>query len=159
MEHRLGEKEIDMILLEFIDEHLMSHDIDVYSSAGNKIAHIECGDESGLAQVRDYSHGEVVKTVETETGVAAYVNKKPLDERPPVVMGYPGELPDEAAFSSNWRAREPKASNKQVAFLAKHHKLYLSIRKPHWPMDPQQLLRYEASDAMTEILNIIRKED
>lgn len=145
-----------MTLLEFIDEHLMSSDIDVYSSDGAKVAHIERCDESGISSIRDYARGEVVKTVETEDGVAAYVVRKPFEKRQPITKGYPGELEDEASFSLDWRSREPKASTKQLAFLAKYHSLYLSIKKPHWPADPKDLLRYEASDAMTEILKIVR---
>ena len=147
-----------MTLLEFIDEHLMSSNIEVYSSSGAKIADIEQCDESGISQIREYARGEVVKVVEAENAIVAYVEKKPFEERPPITMGYPGELQDEAAFSLDWRSREPKASTKQLAFLAKNHKLYMAIKKPQWPNDPKDLLRYEASDAMTEILNIIRKD-
>ena len=147
-----------MTLLEFIDENLMRGFIRVYSSDGKAVADIPEGDESGISAVRDYANGEVVKTVQMEGGIAAYVVAKPRPpERGPVVMGYPGELRDEAAFSLDWRSRESKASEKQVAFLLKNIRLYLAVRKDSWPEDPSQLLRYEASDAMTEIISIQKR--
>ena len=149
-----------MKLSEFFDEYLMRGPIKVYSSAGTLVAEIAEGDESGLYAARDYINGDVVKTVDMGAeGYAAYVMAKPMETANAVVMGYPGELADEAAFSRDWRSREAKASEKQLAFISKHYSLYMAVRKDRWPMNPKDLLRYEASDAMTEMLNIIRKEE
>ena len=150
-----------MTLLEFIDEHLMSSSIDVYSDLGVKVAHLDQGEEEGLRQIKDYTRGEILREVQTGPGLyAVYVKAKPLAaEHGPIVMGYPGEVPDEAAFSLDWRAREPKASPKQLAFILKNMSTYLRVRKASWPMNPKDLLRYEASDAMTEMLKIIRKRE
>lgn len=153
-------EERGITLLEFIDEHLMSSPISVYSVDGRKVADIPEGDESAIASVRDYANGRVEKEVRTESGWTVYVKPKPLPpERGPVVMGYPGEVEDEAKFSLDWRSREPKASDKQVAFLSRNYRLYLAVRKETWPRDVSLLLRYEASDAMTEILKIVRKAE
>lgn len=144
-------------LLQSIDEHLMGGPIEVYTPEGAKVADLPEGDESAISLIRDYANGEVVREFPTASGWAVYVKPKPLPkERGPVVLGYPGDLPDEAAFSLDWRSREPKASEKQLAFIAKNYRLYMAVRKETWPTDPKQLLRYEASDAMTEIIGILK---
>ena len=145
-----------MTLLEFIDEHLMSGFIKVYSSDGKEVAVMDEGDEAGLSKIRDYANGEVIKEIPLEGGVAAYVKAKPKAKETIVVRGYPGELKDEAAFSADWRSREPKASAKQQSFILKNYRLYMAIKKPKWPIDPKDLLRYEASDAMTIMLGILK---
>lgn len=147
-----------MTLLELIDDRLMSGFVKVYSSDGKEIAIMEEGDESGLSKIRDYANGEVIREVSLEGGVAAYVKAKPMPKETVVYKGYPGELADEAAFSLDWRSREPKASPKQVAYLYKNIRAYIMIKKPQWPQDPQHLLRYEASDAMTAIIEMKRKK-
>ena len=147
-----------MTLLEFIDDHFMSADIKVYSSNGKEIGTVVQGDESCLNIIKDYARGEIVRDGEAPDGsLWVYVQAKPLSpERGPVLIGYPGEVEDEAAFSLDWRSREPKASPKQVSFLYKNIRLYMSIKKPGWPNDPKELLRYEASDAMTIMLSILK---
>lgn len=147
-------------LLEFLDEHFMDSPVQVYTPDGRLVGEVPPGDESALSSVRDYANGEVVREVQTPTHWAAYVKAKPLPQsKPPVQMGYPGELSDEAAFSLDWRSREPKASEKQLAFIAKNYRLYMTIRKDSWPTDPKLLLRYEASDAMTEMLSVLRRAE
>ena len=149
-----------MTLTEFIDDHFLEADIKVYSAAGAEVGTLVQGDESCLRQVRDYLGGEVVKDGRSPDGsLWVYVTAKPRgEERGPVLKGYPGEVADEAAFSLDWRSREPKASPKQVAYLYKNIRAYIMIKKPQWPQDPQHLLRYEASDAMTAIIEMKRKK-
>lgn len=149
-----------MTLTEFIDDHFLDADIRVLSAAGAEVGTIPQGDESGLRPVRDYLGGEVVKDGRSPDGsLWVYVTAKPRPpERGPVLQGYPGDVSDEAAFSLDWRSREPKASPKQVAYLYKNIRAYLMIRKAQWPQDPQYLLRYEASDAMTAIIEMKRKK-
>lgn len=145
-----------MTLLEFIDDHMMSSDITVFSSDGKRVGFIPQGDESAIAGVRDYVNGEIVKEMKDSDSLCVYVNPKPISQgKAPVVIGYPGELSDEAAFSADWRSREPKASSKQLSFLYKNIRLYMTLKKPNWPRDPKDLLRYEATDAMTLIINYL----
>ena len=147
-----------MTLIDFIDDHLMSSDILVLSSDGKTVATIPQGDETALSLVRDYLGGEVLREILDGDSWTVYVQAKPLaQQKPEVVLGYPGEVEDEAAFSADWRSREPKASSKQLSFLYKNIRLYLMLKKPNWPGDPKNLLRYEASDAMTTIMNYMRK--
>ena len=147
-----------MTLIDFIGDHLMSSDILVLSSDGKTVATIPQGDETALSLVRDYLGGEVLKEIPDGDSITVYVLAKPVAQpKPEVVLGYPGEVEDEAAFSADWRSREPKASSKQLSFLYKNIKLYLILKKPNWPGDPKNLLRYEASDAMTIIMNYMRK--
>jgi hypothetical protein len=145
-----------MTLIDFIDDHFLEADILVYAVNGAEIGTIFQGNEESLSSVRGYLRGNIVRDGRASDGTYwAYVSAEPpAPERGPVVQGYPGEVKDEAAFSLDWRAREPKASTKQLAFLYNNLRLYAQIRKPQWPKDPQQLLRYEASDAMTMIIEL-----
>lgn len=148
-----------MTLADFIDDHFLDADIKVYSVTGALVGTIFQRDEECLRDVRGYLKGNIIRDGKSPDGTYwVYVSPELVDpEHGPVVHGYPGEVEDEAAFSLDWRAREPKASPKQVAFLYKNIRAYAKIRKPQWPQDPQQLLRYEASDAMTMIFEMRNK--
>ena len=143
-----------MTLIEFIDDNFTSSDIKVLSSDGKEVGTVLAGDEDTLALIRDYAHGEVVSHGEAADGsLWAYVKARPVGPaKPAPVLGYPGEVSDEAQFSLDWRSREPKASPKQASFLLKNIGMYRLVKKPQWPDDPTQLLRYEVSDAMTAVI-------
>ena len=64
---------------------------------------------------------------------------------------YQGPVADPAAWSYDWRSREPKASPAQLRLILRDLPIYLAIREERWPKDPSQLLRYEASDAIDSI--------
>ena len=147
-----------MTLLDFIDDRIMAGFVKVYTRDGEEVGTVEPGDDDGIRAVSAYLSGSVIRTLDVEGGSVAYVDPPAAKrgESGPVTQGYPFELKDEAAFSLDWRSREAKASAKQLAFIAKHYKLYMSIKKDYWPADPKDLLRHEASDAMTDMLAIIR---
>lgn len=146
-------------LRELVDDNYVGgQPIVVIAPSGETLGTIRPGEEEDAFALGNMMGGKVLRTVDADGSVYAYV------EPPATAPGsksitpsiYQGTIVDEAAWSADWRSRERKASVKQLAFLRRHIQLYRQIKKPQWPDDPAALLGYEASDAMTVMLSIIR---
>lgn len=92
------------------------------------------------ASAEDQGRGLVSATL-------APAQQAPIAQGEPA-LGYPGPVADEAAWSADWRSREPRATAKQAAAIRRSMALYLRVRRPGWPADPAQLTRQDASDAL-----------
>lgn len=146
-------------LRELVDDNYVGgQPIVVIAPSGETLGTIRPGEEEDAFALGSMMGGKVLKTVDADGSVYAYV------EPPATAPGsksitpsiYQGAIADEAAWSADWRSRERKASAKQLAFLRKHLPLYRQIKKPQWPDDPAALLAHEASDAMTTMLEVLK---
>lgn len=137
------------------DNYFGGSTIIVMTTNGARLGEIRPGEEEDAFAFGRFMGGAVVKEVPAPDGLYVYVDPPapaPGAKGPAI---YQGEIEDEAAWSANWRQRERKASVKQTSFIRKNIQLYRAIKKPGWPDDPKDLLSYEASDAMTVMLDIM----
>ena len=140
------------------EEYAGGRTIVVMSPSGERLGEVRPGEEGDAFALARHMGSPVLRETEADGSLYAYVGTPSPDSAfgPKAPSVYPGEIPDEAAWSADWRSRERKVSPKQLAFIRKNLALYRAVRSPSWPEDPSALLAHEASDAMDVMIGIIK---